>query len=61
MKGLETSARVWVTSEKDALKLQPNWARDVDVRVVVSEVDVDQADGFLDWVEQELGRGRRAP
>lgn len=61
LRGLAKRARIWVTSEKDALKLQPNWAGGLDVRVIASAVDVEQAEGFLDWIDQELGRGRRAP
>lgn len=62
LRGLARQAAVWVTSEKDAVKLQPAWARQLDVRVLASALEVDQPGPFLDWLERELARraGARA-
>lgn len=55
--GLARDAALWVTTEKDAVKLVPAWAHGVDLRVLSEELAVDDAEPFLDWLEGRL-RGR---
>jgi len=59
LRKLRDEADVWVTSEKDALKLRPDWTRGVDIRVVASAVTAERADDFVHWLEKALGQ--RAP
>jgi len=60
LRGLSDSARIWVTSEKDALKIEQGWLGGVDLRVLVEEVEVEGAEAFLDWIQGELRRRRAA-
>ena len=52
--GLAHEAPLWVTSEKDAVKILPAWARRIDLRVLTIELDVEQGEALVDWVEQQL-------
>jgi tetraacyldisaccharide 4'-kinase len=54
LRDLEREAALWVTSEKDAVKILPAWARRIDLRVLTLELDVDDGKGLVDWVEQKL-------
>ena len=55
--GLSREAPLWVTTEKDAVKIPAAWVAGADVRVLSIELEVEQADEFLDWIESAL-RGR---
>ena len=55
LRGLGKQASIWLTSEKDAVKLQPGWVAGADVRVVSSRVEVEAADALLGWIEKTLG------
>lgn len=52
--GLADAAPLWVTSEKDAVKIPASWTAPADVRVLSIELDVDASDSFLDWLETRL-------
>jgi len=52
--GLADEAALWVTTEKDAVKLVPSWVGAADVRVLTSSVEVADAEAVLDWVESRL-------
>jgi tetraacyldisaccharide 4'-kinase len=54
-----SGARLWITTEKDALKILPRWTHGVDVRVLVSGLEVEQGDAFVDWLERTLRAKRR--
>lgn len=54
LRDLERDAALWVTSEKDAVKILPAWARRIDLRVLTIELDVEQGEALVDWVEQQL-------
>lgn len=56
--GLAREAPLWVTTEKDAVKIVPSWVGDADVRVLGLEVAVDDGSAFLDWVESKLRAAR---
>ncbi len=43
---------VWVTTEKDAVKLDSDWIGDLDLRVL--EVDLDPGDGFASWLRERV-------
>jgi tetraacyldisaccharide 4'-kinase len=51
---LEQDAPVWLTTEKDAVKILPSWVGSADVRVVSIEVAVEDADRLGDWLEDRL-------
>jgi tetraacyldisaccharide 4'-kinase len=56
--GLETEAPVWLTTEKDAVKILPAWAGRADVRVVCIELAVKEPARLCEWIE---GRLREKP
>jgi tetraacyldisaccharide 4'-kinase len=52
--GLGEQSPLWVTTEKDAVKLVPSWTGSADVRVLVLAVEVAEPEAMLDWVESRL-------
>ena len=54
-----SGARLWITTEKDALKILPRWTHGVDVRVLLSGLEVEQGDAFVDGLERTLRAKRR--
>lgn len=54
LRRLARDADVWVTTEKDAVKILPRWVRGADVRVLTIELVVDPEAAFLDWLEARL-------
>lgn len=52
--GLARDAPLWVTTEKDALKIPAPWAGGADVRVLTISLEVDDAPTLLDWIESRL-------
>jgi tetraacyldisaccharide 4'-kinase len=54
LKKLRREADVWVTTEKDAVKILPRWAREIDLRVLTIDLVVAAEDVFLDWLEERL-------
>lgn len=64
--GLADAAPLWVTTEKDALKLDPAWAGRAELRALVLRHEVEDGARFLDWLESRLrarprGRDARLP
>jgi tetraacyldisaccharide 4'-kinase len=55
--GLSGTARLWITTEKDAPKIHPAWTAGVDVRVLAIELEVDDENATLDWIERRLREG----
>ena len=53
------AAPLWITTEKDALKILPRWAHGADLRVLASGLEVEAGDGFVDWLERTLRAKRR--
>jgi tetraacyldisaccharide-1-P 4'-kinase len=43
-----------VTTEKDAVKLAPAWAAGADLRVLAQQLEVEEGEALLDWVEARL-------
>ena len=52
--GLDREARLWITTEKDAVKLSPAWLHGVDVQVLRIELEVEAGDELLDWLEGRI-------
>jgi tetraacyldisaccharide 4'-kinase len=44
----------WVTTEKDAAKILPSFVSGVDVSVLAIELEVEEDEALLDWVESRL-------
>jgi tetraacyldisaccharide 4'-kinase len=51
---LEEGAPVWLTTEKDAVKILPSWVGNADVRVLSIEIVVEGADRLCEWFEDRL-------
>jgi tetraacyldisaccharide 4'-kinase len=58
LKRLGRRADVWVTTEKDAVKILPRWTRGIDLRVLTVELAVAEEESLLDWVEERIGQKR---
>jgi tetraacyldisaccharide 4'-kinase len=63
---LEEEAPIWLTTEKDAVKILPPWPGGADLRVVSIEIVVKDGDGLCDWLEdrlreQPIGRDAAVP
>jgi tetraacyldisaccharide 4'-kinase len=54
LKDLAETTPVWVTTEKDAVKILPSWVGRADVRVLAISLEVEDGDALLDWVESRL-------
>jgi tetraacyldisaccharide 4'-kinase len=54
LEGVAKQAPLWVTTEKDALKIQPAWTGAAPVWVLVIELEVESAAGLLDWLSARL-------
>ena len=52
--GLEGEAPLWVTTEKDSVKILPTWVGGADVRVLTLSLEVDEPGPLLDWIESRL-------
>jgi tetraacyldisaccharide 4'-kinase len=59
LRGLSAQAPLWVTTEKDAVKILPSWTEGIDLRVLALELDVAEADDLVDWIEQALAALQR--
>lgn len=54
LEGLSREAPLWVTTEKDAVKILPPWVDGADVRVLVIELRVLEGERLLSLVETRL-------
>jgi len=54
LRGLGSGAPVWITTEKDALKILPSWAAGLDLRVLAVELEVDAGEDFVDWLDRSV-------
>jgi tetraacyldisaccharide 4'-kinase len=54
LRGMAAQARLWVTTEKDAVKILPPWVGRADVRVLQIEPQVAEPDLLLDWIDSRL-------
>lgn len=51
---LSQFAKLWVTTEKDAVKILPSWVGRADVRVLAIDLEVTEPDRILDFVEARM-------
>lgn len=61
LRGLAHQTPIWVTTEKDAVKILPSWCEDVDLRVLTIDLAVAESDRFLGWLGDRLATATRAP
>jgi tetraacyldisaccharide 4'-kinase len=45
---------LWVTTEKDAVKILPSWCEDVDLQVLAIELELAEPAAFRDWLLERL-------
>lgn len=57
--GLAREAPRWITTEKDAIKLNPAWAPAATISALVIEIEIEDP-GFLDWLSARLRERPRA-
>ncbi len=55
LRRLAREAPLWVTTEKDAVKIQRHWVGDADVRVLSLRFAVEEPEALLDALEARLG------
>jgi tetraacyldisaccharide-1-P 4'-kinase len=51
---LSRFAKIWVTTEKDAVKILPTWVGRADVRVLAIDLEVTDPERILDFVEARM-------
>jgi tetraacyldisaccharide 4'-kinase len=51
---LSRFAKLWITTEKDAVKILPSWVGPADVRVLAIDLEVTEPDRLLDFVEARM-------
>ena len=54
LRGLKNDTQIWITTEKDALKILPSWLRGVDLRVLRIRLEVEEPEVLVDWVVEQL-------
>jgi len=59
LRGLGARAPIWITTEKDALKILPSWAAGLDLRVLAVDLQVDGGEDFVDWLDRALRKQGR--
>jgi tetraacyldisaccharide 4'-kinase len=59
LRGLSETTPIWVTTEKDAVKILPSWCEHVDVRVLGIELAVADSEALVGWLEERLESAAR--
>jgi len=54
VRDLARETPIWITTQKDALKIPASWVGDADVRVLAIALAVDDPKRVLDWLEARL-------
>jgi hypothetical protein len=54
MRYLYRNAPLWITTERDAIMINPDWIGRADVRVLSIELECAQEGRLLDWLEASL-------
>jgi hypothetical protein len=54
MRYLYRNAPLWITTQRDAIKINPDWIGRADVRVLSIKLEVAQEGLLLDWLEASL-------
>ena len=60
LKSLGLEASVWITTQKDAVKLRPDWFRGLDLRVLEIDLEIEDESEFLDWLVGRIREARSA-
>jgi tetraacyldisaccharide 4'-kinase len=58
LRRLRSDVPIWITTEKDAVKITPAWAAGADIRVLSIELEVTDEELLLDWLVERLGAPR---
>jgi tetraacyldisaccharide 4'-kinase len=58
---LAEEAPLWITTEKDAVKLSSGWLKGADVRVLCMGLAVAEPESLLRWIEETLNSRRPLP
>lgn len=56
LRKLAAEAEIWITTEKDAGKILPSWVGGLDLRVLGIELEVEEADRLIGFIEGRVGR-----
>lgn len=59
LRGLAEQTLIWVTTEKDAVKILPSWCEHVDLRVLTIELALEDPERFTGWLEERLATASR--
>ena len=59
--GLGSEAPLWLTTEKDAVKLSSWWQKGADIRVLCTGLDFAEPERLLGWIEATLDSRRPLP
>lgn len=54
LQGLDPAAELWLTTEKDAIKILPSWAPTVAIEVLQIELEIEDEEAVLSALEQAL-------
>ncbi len=54
LRGLAARAPLWITTDKDAVKLSPRWAQPAELAVLSLAIRVEEPDALLGWIEARL-------
>jgi len=54
LRGLADEAPLWVTTEKDAMKIVPGWVGAADVRVLAIDLEIERSEMLVDWIQSRL-------
>ena len=57
VRGLAALAPLWLTTEKDALKILPTWCGSADVQVLKISLEIEEPAALVEWLEAKLGTG----
>jgi len=60
-RGLDHSRLIWITTEKDALKILPEWLGENTLWVLRIEIEIDEEETVLDRLEARLQSSGRLP
>lgn len=61
LRGLDPAAELWLTTEKDAIKILPSWARGASIWVLQIELEIDDEAAVLTALEAALHASGRLP
>jgi len=61
LRGLDPAAELWLTTEKDAIKILPSWARGTSIWVLQIELEIEDEAAVLTALEAALHASGRLP